>query len=193
MCPRGKGETFSQLIYAATSERSAMCGNQKQLKLNSPCCVQEAPLSVKTWRWCQQVDWGLGVAKGPGAAGCVAFKAVRLLWLSISTKHIESRNKDYLWPFLVCHPRKSDMPCSCVLFLTVVTVLSCAEVTSMMLRLEGSDWQCSICHVVMKRTNLYFHIEAKHIDSSGHECQQCGKFCSTLKALSVHRSKYQHR
>jgi hypothetical protein len=139
------------------------------------------------------VDLGLGIAKGPGAADCVAFKAVRLLWLYISMKHTESRNKDYLWPFLVGHPRKSDMPCSCILFLTVVTVLSCAEVTSMMLRLEGSDWQCSICHVVMKRTNLYFHIEAKHIDSSGHECQQCGKFCSTLKALSVHRSKYQHR
>ena len=62
-----------------------------------------------------------------------------------------------------------------------------------MLKLEGSDWQCSICQVVMKRTNLYLHIEAKHIQSIGHECQQCGKFCSTLKALSVHRSKYQHR
>ena len=71
--------------------------------LNSsyPCSVQEVPLSVKTWRWWQQADWGLGVAKGPGVADCVAFKAVRQLWLSISMKHTESRNKDYLLPFLV--------------------------------------------------------------------------------------------
>lgn len=62
-----------------------------------------------------------------------------------------------------------------------------------MLRLEGSDWQCAVCHVVMKRSNLYLHIESKHFGSAGHSCPQCGKFCSTLKALSVHRSKYQHR
>ena len=165
-----------------------MCDDQTLKLKTHPCPVQEVLLSVKTWRWCQRVDWGLGIAKGPGAAGFVVFKAARLLWLSISMKHIENRNKDYLWPFLVGHPRKSDMPCSCILFNN-----SCTEVASMMLRLEGSDWQCSICHVVMKRTNLYFHIEAKHMNSSGHECQQCGKFCSTLKALSVHRSKYQHR
>ena len=47
------------------------------------------------------MDWGLGVAKGPGVADCVAFKAVRQLWLSTSMKYTESRNKDNLLPFLV--------------------------------------------------------------------------------------------
>ena len=79
--------------------------------------MQEVPLSVKTWRWCQQADWGLGVAKDPGVADCVAFKAVKQLWLSISMKHTESRNKDNLLPFLVWHPSESVMPCSCILYL----------------------------------------------------------------------------
>ena len=58
--------------------------------------MQEVPLSVKTWRWCLQVDWGQEVVKGSGAVDFAAFKAARLLWHSISMKHTESGNKDYL-------------------------------------------------------------------------------------------------
>ena len=61
--------------------------------------MQEVPLSVKTWRWCLQVDWGLEVVKGSGAVDFAAFKAARLLWHSISMKHTESGNKDYLFLF----------------------------------------------------------------------------------------------
>ena len=77
-------------------------GKRGNWNLSHPCFMQEVPLSVKTWRWCQQVvDWGLGIAKGPGAAGCVAFKAVKQLWHSISMKHTDGRNKDNLKLFKV--------------------------------------------------------------------------------------------
>ena len=62
-----------------------------------------------------------------------------------------------------------------------------------MVHIEGSsDWQCAVCQVVMKRSNLFLHIEGKHSAGTGYSCPQCGKFCSTLKALSVHKSKYKH-
>jgi len=66
-------------------------------------------------------------------------------------------------------------------------------VESKMINLGGSQWQCTDCSQVMKKTNLVLHIESKHIgNSSGFSCEVCGKYCSTRKALTIHKSRYQH-
>ena len=85
--------------------------------------MQEVPLSVKTWRWCLQVDWGLEVVKGSGAVDFAAFKAARLLWHSISMKHTESGNKDYLFLF---DTLKSQI-CLAPVFSSWVYLLNCCD------------------------------------------------------------------
>jgi len=66
-------------------------------------------------------------------------------------------------------------------------------IESKMVNLGGSQWQCTDCHQVMKKTNLVLHIESKHIGhAGGFSCGDCGKYCSTRKALSIHKSRYQH-
>jgi hypothetical protein len=65
-------------------------------------------------------------------------------------------------------------------------------IESKMMNLGGSQWQCTLCHQVMKKTNLVLHIESKHMSSGGFSCDVCGKYCSTRKALTIHKSRYQH-
>jgi len=66
-------------------------------------------------------------------------------------------------------------------------------IESKMINLGGSQWQCTVCSQVMKKTNLVLHIESKHIGhAAGFSCDVCGKFCSTRKALTIHKSRYQH-
>lgn len=65
-------------------------------------------------------------------------------------------------------------------------------IESKMVNLGGSQWQCTLCHQVMKKTNLVLHIESKHMSSGGFSCDVCGKYCSTRKALTIHKSRYQH-
>ena len=61
-----------------------------------------------------------------------------------------------------------------------------AEIRSKMICLGGGQWQCADCHLVTKSTNLFNHIEGKHVNSGGHNCQICGKFCRTKNGLIAH-------
>ena len=61
-----------------------------------------------------------------------------------------------------------------------------AEIRSKMICLGGGQWQCADCHLVTKSTNLFNHIEGKHVNSGGHHCQICGKFCRTKNGLIAH-------
>lgn len=64
-----------------------------------------------------------------------------------------------------------------------------AEIRSKMICLGGGQWQCSDCSLVTKSTNLYNHIEGKHVNSAGHHCQLCGKFCRTKNGLIAHNHR----
>ena len=65
-----------------------------------------------------------------------------------------------------------------------------AEIRSKMENLGASKWRCKECNFVSKSTNVYYHIEGKHVDGAGHFCTICSKFCKTTNALNLHMSKY---
>ena len=67
------------------------------------------------------------------------------------------------------------------------------EILSKMYKDAHGVWQCNICDWSSQRkSNLYNHVEAKHVNTKGYFCNQCHKFCSTLNALKLHESRY-HR
>ena len=48
-------------------------------------------------------------------------------------------------------------------------------------------WSCLVCGYATKiKTNMKFHVESKHIQSDGFECQICHLFCQNRKALRNH-------
>ena len=77
---------------------------------------------------------------------------------------------------------------------TYSTIQSCldieAEIRSKMENLGASKWRCIECNFVSKSTNVYYHIEGKHVQGAGHFCSVCSKFCKTTNALNLHMSKY---
>ena len=64
-----------------------------------------------------------------------------------------------------------------------------SEIRSKMFYLGGGQWQCTDCKLITKSTNLYNHIEGKHVNSGGHHCQLCGKFCKTKNGLIAHNHR----
>lgn len=62
----------------------------------------------------------------------------------------------------------------------------------LMTSLGGGRWQCSVCGYQSKSTNVKYHIEAKHIESSGYNCSYCGVFMKNRHLLNKHLS-LQHR
>ncbi|XP_023320096.1 protein tramtrack, beta isoform isoform X41 [Eurytemora carolleeae] len=65
-----------------------------------------------------------------------------------------------------------------------------AEIFAQMEFMSSGNWRCLQCDCLMSKQNMFFHVEAKHMKSSGYYCQECGKFCSTLKALNIHKSRF---
>ena len=65
-----------------------------------------------------------------------------------------------------------------------------AEIYSQMEFVSTGYWRCLHCLCMMSKTNMFFHVEGKHMKSSGYNCIECGKFCSTLKALNIHKSRF---
>eukprot|EP00092_Neocalanus_flemingeri_P050284 GFUD01058075.1.p1 GENE.GFUD01058075.1~~GFUD01058075.1.p1 ORF type:complete len:354 (+),score=73.88 GFUD01058075.1:262-1323(+) len=65
-----------------------------------------------------------------------------------------------------------------------------AEIRSKMENLGASKWRCTECNFVSKSTNVYYHIESKHVEGAGHFCSICSKFCKTTNALNIHMSNY---
>ena len=55
-------------------------------------------------------------------------------------------------------------------------------------------WHCTECSFKAKhKMSTFYHIETKHVESPGHVCPMCDKFCSSLNSLRQHQSKYKHR
>jgi len=52
--------------------------------------------------------------------------------------------------------------------------------------------RCTVCdYVTVSRTNMFYHIESKHLKSSeGYNCYVCTKNLPTLKSLKMHNYRY---
>ena len=57
-----------------------------------------------------------------------------------------------------------------------------------MINLGAGKWQCVTCGFQSKSTNVRYHIEAKHVESSGYNCVECGEFIKTRNNLNRHMS-----
>ena len=61
-------------------------------------------------------------------------------------------------------------------------------------RSEAGAWTCTVCaYSTHHRTNLYQHVEAKHVPSAGYSCPHCTKFCPNSKSLKNHKTRCQAR
>jgi len=61
-------------------------------------------------------------------------------------------------------------------------------VVESMTSLGGGQLQCLTCGYQSKSTNIKYHIEAKHVESSGYNCALCGDFFKARSSLNQHMS-----
>ena len=55
---------------------------------------------------------------------------------------------------------------------------------------DGQTWCCSDCsYQSQKKSHVYEHIEAKHVEHTGYECSFCNKIFKTKGAFGRHRSQ----
>lgn len=55
---------------------------------------------------------------------------------------------------------------------------------------ELTGWACSDCDYHTKNnSNLYEHIESRHVQHPGYNCDICFKFCSTRNSLRNHKAR----
>jgi len=67
------------------------------------------------------------------------------------------------------------------------------EVQSKLITIGKSEFQCAECgQTATIRSNMWRHIEAKHVAPQPIHCQFCGKTCPSRNALASHVSRY-HR
>lgn len=56
---------------------------------------------------------------------------------------------------------------------------------------EGIFWYCSDCSYKSgTKSNVYEHVEAKHVIHGGYQCQLCTSVAKTKGSLRVHYNKY---
>ena len=61
-----------------------------------------------------------------------------------------------------------------------------SQVLSLMQRVEHV-WQCSACsYRSVKKDNVFYHVEAKHVETDGYECSACGYYSKTLQSYKSH-------
>ena len=58
----------------------------------------------------------------------------------------------------------------------------------MLISLGGGRWQCSVCGFQSKSTNVKYHIEDKHIQTSGYNCNVCGDVLKSRNSYNAHMS-----
>jgi len=58
------------------------------------------------------------------------------------------------------------------------------------MELTDDGWSCNLCSKVSKhKSQIKDHIEAIHIESAPHPCEDCGKISKTRNTLRLHRSR----
>ena len=61
-----------------------------------------------------------------------------------------------------------------------------AQVLSLMSRVDHV-WHCSVCpYKSVKKDHVFYHVEAKHVESDGYECSACGYYSKTLQSYKSH-------
>jgi len=64
---------------------------------------------------------------------------------------------------------------------------------NMLMEKVQNVWRCRACsYENTRKTNVFEHVEAKHVESSGYNCTICGQFCRTISAYKGH-FKRNHR
>lgn len=64
-------------------------------------------------------------------------------------------------------------------------------VKSLMTKNAGGLWQCTQCNYSSKKSShVQNHVEAKHVQTEGHYCPICSKFCATRNGLMIHKSRF---
>jgi len=67
------------------------------------------------------------------------------------------------------------------------------QIRAKMVRLGGGLWQCADCDLKTKSSNLYNHVESKHLDQPGYNCQYCQKFCKSRHSLITHVHRFHNK
>ena len=79
------------------------------------------------------------------------------------------------------------------ILLTYVITLEVTEQVTMLMEKVHNVWKCRACsYENTRKTNVFEHVEAKHVESSGYNCTICGQFCRTISAYKGH-FKRNHR
>lgn len=56
---------------------------------------------------------------------------------------------------------------------------------------RDSLWFCNVCNFSSAyKSNVYKHVDAKHVNTTGYTCSMCHKFCPSINALKLHESRY---
>lgn len=52
------------------------------------------------------------------------------------------------------------------------------------------SWTCLACsYSTSHKTNMYQHVEAKHVQTEGYNCPYCSRFCPNFKSLKNHKTR----
>ena len=89
-------------------------------------------------------------------------------------------------------PRHSweDTRARCITEITL-SVLDVENVIVQKMYREDGVWKCSDCDYFSNHKGHTFeHIEAKHVQHSGYQCEICQKIMKTFASLRTHKSKY---
>ena len=55
---------------------------------------------------------------------------------------------------------------------------------------SGKVWQCTLCEYSSKKKyNLSEHVQSKHSQHDGYDCNLCDKICPSSSALRMHRKR----
>ena len=61
------------------------------------------------------------------------------------------------------------------------------EIRSKMVKVGGGQWQCIECSYISKISNVYKHVEAKHVtEKNNYECPLCNRVLQGLNAFNNH-------
>ena len=61
-----------------------------------------------------------------------------------------------------------------------------SEIRSKMAKVGGGEWQCVDCGYTSRISNVYKHVEGKHVEPSNYQCPLCDKVLRGLNAFNNH-------
>lgn len=55
-----------------------------------------------------------------------------------------------------------------------------------MTNLGGGKWKCEECNYVSKSSNVYKHIESRHVEARMYTCSVCSRVFKGINSYNVH-------